>query len=92
MRDKSAALENLTSFIRVAVASILVDLGMDSESVAAALLHDVVEDTDVSLAELEKKFGKSIAQIVNGVTKLTQLPTSTKAELQAENTEKCFLP
>lgn len=75
----------------VAVASILVELGMDSESVAAALLHDVVEDTGVTLPELEKKFGKSIAQIVNGVTKLTQLPTSTKAELQAENIRKMLL-
>lgn len=52
----------------IAVASILADLGMDSQSVAAALLHDTVEDTDVTKADIEREFGDEIAQLVDGVT------------------------
>ena len=52
------------------VACILVDLGMDSETVVAALLHDVVEDTDVTLEEIIKLFGDEIAHLIDGVTKL----------------------
>ncbi|GAB1421327.1 bifunctional (p)ppGpp synthetase/guanosine-3',5'-bis(diphosphate) 3'-pyrophosphohydrolase [Anaerolineales bacterium] len=58
----------------VAVASILADMKMDAETIAAALLHDIVEDTDLELAELRNEFGTSIAQIVDGVTKLAHLP------------------
>lgn len=75
----------------VCVAKILVELGMDSESVIAALLHDVVEDTDVPLATIEKMFGKDVALLVNGVTKLGKIPYSSKEEQQAENLRKMLL-
>ena len=75
----------------IAVASILADLGMDSQSVAAALLHDTVEDTDVTKADIEIEFGDEIAQLVDGVTKLAKVPTETKAEAQAENIRKMLL-
>jgi GTP pyrophosphokinase len=75
----------------VEVAFILADLQLDIDTIAAALLHDVVEDTTVSLNEIEKKFGKEIAIMVDGVTKLTRLAYSTKMEQQAENLRKMFL-
>ncbi len=73
------------------VATILVGLGMDSETIVAALLHDVVEDTAITLADIEKQFGGSVALLVDGVTKITQMPFSTKEEQQAENVRKMLL-
>ncbi|MCR5636924.1 MAG: bifunctional (p)ppGpp synthetase/guanosine-3',5'-bis(diphosphate) 3'-pyrophosphohydrolase [Clostridiales bacterium] len=73
------------------VACILAELGMDSESIAAALLHDVVEDTPVTLEQIKSMFGKDIAKLINGVTKLKKLPTSSKEEQQAENVRKMFI-
>jgi guanosine-3',5'-bis(diphosphate) 3'-pyrophosphohydrolase len=73
------------------VASILVELGMDSETIVAAILHDVVEDTSVSLDELVKHFGKDVAALVDGVTKLNKVPFTTKEEQQAENVRKMLL-
>ena len=64
---------------------------MDKESVIAALLHDVVEDTDETLADITAKFGKTIAHLVDGVTKLGKVPLSTKEEQQAENIRKMLL-
>ena len=55
----------------LSVAQILVELGMDSESIAAALMHDVAEDTAVSVDEIRSKFGDEVALLVDGVTKLT---------------------
>ncbi|MFV0498203.1 MAG: RelA/SpoT family protein [Candidatus Fimivivens sp.] len=75
----------------LSVAKILVELGMDTESVAAALLHDVVEDTDVSLAAINKNFGNDIALLVGGVTKLGKIPYSSKEEQQSENLRKMLL-
>ena len=75
----------------IAVANILLDLGMDAQSVAAAILHDTVEDTDIELSGLEKEFGKEIASLVDGVTKLGRVPLSTKEEQQAENIRKMLL-
>ena len=75
----------------VAVASILVDLCMDYQSVVAALLHDTVEDTDVSLENLKSEYGEDIARLVDGVTKLGKVPLSTKEEEQAENIRKMLL-
>ena len=75
----------------VYVASLLVDLGLDTESVAAALLHDVVEDTGVPLKAVEKQFGKEIASLVDGVTKLGRIPFSSMEEEQAENLRKLLL-
>ena len=73
------------------VAIILVQLGMDSESVAAGLLHDVLEDTEVTPEELQKKFGQSVFMLVDGVTKLGKLPFSTKEQLQSENLRKMLI-
>ena len=75
----------------IAVAVILIDLGMDTDTVCAGLLHDVVEDTDTSLETLQKTFGGDVALLVDGVTKLTKLQFSTKEETQAENVRKMLL-
>ena len=76
----------------VAVAKILADMGMDAESVCAALLHDVVEDTETTSEEIREMFGESIEQLVDGVTKLGQIPLSaSKEEQQSENIRKMFL-
>ena len=75
----------------LAVAMLLAEMGLDTESIAAALLHDVVEDTDVTLADIEKAFGNEIAQLVDGVTKLGKLPFSSVEEQQAENVRKMLL-
>ena len=73
------------------VACILVQLGMDTESVVAALLHDVVEDTDITLDEITKKFGSEIAHLVDGVTKLKKIPYSSREVQQAENIRKMLI-
>ena len=74
------------------VAIILADLELDKETIEAALLHDVVEDTVMTLDELTKEFGSEVALLVDGVTKLTQLSWSKdKTEIQAENLRKMFL-
>ncbi|MEG2677192.1 MAG: HD domain-containing protein, partial [Oscillospiraceae bacterium] len=73
------------------VASLLVEMGLDTESLCAALLHDVVEDTGVPLSEIKSKFGEDIALLVDGVTKLGQIPFSSVEEQQAENIRKMLL-
>lgn len=76
----------------VAVATILVDLQMDAATLVAALLHDVVEDTDVTLKEIEAEFGETVASLVDGVTKLRQrIKFKSNAEHQAENYRKMFM-
>ncbi len=75
----------------LAVAEILVDLGMDSEAVVAAILHDVVEDTPLELADIRRMFGGDVAALVDGVTKITKIKFSTKEEQQAENVRKMLL-
>ncbi len=75
----------------IAVANILVDFGMDAQSIEAALLHDTVEDTDVTLAQLQSEFGSEVAALVDGVTKLGKVPLATKEEFQAENLRKMLL-
>ena len=72
----------------VAVAELLLELGMDTETLAAAIMHDVVEDTEVTLEQLTQQFGPDIAQLVDGVTKLTQINFSSIEERQAENLRK----
>lgn len=72
------------------VAKILVSLGMDSESIAAGLLHDVVEDTPVTAEEVAKEFGPTVYALVDGVTKLGKLPVSAK-EQQSENLRKMLI-
>ncbi len=74
------------------VAIILADLEMDKETIAAGMLHDVIEDTDISEEELVGEFGEDVCHLVDGVTKLGQLSYSAdKLEIQAENLRKMFL-
>ncbi|MFW6281952.1 MAG: HD domain-containing protein, partial [bacterium] len=73
------------------VAYILANLGLDIISIAAALLHDVVEDTDITSEDIIDEFGKEISLLVDGVTKLTQLKFKSKEEHQAESLRKMFL-
>ena len=75
----------------VAVAKILFEMGMDNECIIAALLHDVVEDTEYNIDYIGKTFGSDVALLVDGVTKLGQIPLSTKEEVQAENIRKMFI-
>lgn len=75
----------------VAVARILLKLGMDNECIIAALLHDVVEDTEYGLQFIEDTFGADVALLVDGVTKLGHIPLSTREEVQAENIRKMFI-
>lgn len=74
----------------LAVALILAELRMDIASIAAALLHDVVEDTKYSLQDVEKRFGQEIASLVDGVTKLSRIEFKSKEEAQAEYLRKMF--
>ena len=75
----------------IAVSIILVDLGMDSECVEAALLHDVVEDTDITAEQVQKRFGAGVALLVEGVTKLGKISFTSREEQQAENVRKMLL-
>lgn len=75
----------------VAVAKILFDFGMDNECIIGALLHDVVEDTSYDLDYISTTFGEDVALLVDGVTKLGQIPLSTREEVQAENIRKMFI-
>ncbi|NEO56653.1 MAG: bifunctional (p)ppGpp synthetase/guanosine-3',5'-bis(diphosphate) 3'-pyrophosphohydrolase [Okeania sp. SIO3B5] len=75
----------------IAVAGLLKYLGGDSAMIAAGFLHDIVEDTDVTIEEIEQKFGSEIALLVEGVTKLSKFNFSSKTELQAENFRRMFL-
>jgi len=75
----------------IASAQILADLGIDPVAVAAALLHDVPEDTEFSLADVEERFGPEIAHMVDGVTKLSKFSTHSHEQQQAENIRKMFL-
>ncbi|MCC2636975.1 MAG: (p)ppGpp synthetase SpoT/RelA [Moraxellaceae bacterium] len=75
----------------LAVANILCDMHMDHQSIQAAMLHDVIEDTGVSKPDLAAEFGEEVAELVDGVTKLTQVHFNSKAEAQAENFRKMIL-
>ena len=72
------------------VAHIIADLELDPQSICAALLHDVVEDTDATYDDIAKEFGETIAMLVDGVTKLGKIPTNSKEEQQIENLRKMF--
>jgi len=75
----------------IAVADILADLHMDGATLTAAILHDVVEDTPSSAAEVEARFGKEVAELVDGVTKLDQVQFKSRKEAQAESFRKMIL-
>ncbi len=74
-----------------AVAEILVDLGLDSATVTAALLHDIIEDTAVTMEQLQKEFGDEVATLVSGVTKLDKIVFKSHEEEEAENFRKIFV-
>ncbi len=75
----------------LAVARLVLDLGMDSESIAGALLHDVVEDTPITVEQVKNAFGTDVALLVDGVTKLTKIQFSSIEEQQSENLRKMLL-
>jgi len=75
----------------LAVADILLDLGMDTDTICVGLLHDVVEDTDYTLDDIRKKFGQDVAVLVDGVTKLNKIPIFDKEQQQASNVRKILL-
>ncbi|MBE6855704.1 MAG: bifunctional (p)ppGpp synthetase/guanosine-3',5'-bis(diphosphate) 3'-pyrophosphohydrolase [Ruminococcus sp.] len=75
----------------LAVAFILLELGMDTDTICGAMLHDVVEDTPVTLDEVRKRFGQDVAMLVDGVTKLNKVPIFNREEQQAENVLKMLL-
>ena len=75
----------------IAVAITLAELGLDTTAIQAGLLHDVPEDTDTDLAEIEDRFGPEVAHLVDGVTKLSKFSTHSHEERQAENIRKMFL-
>jgi len=75
----------------LAVADLVADLGLDIESVMAALLHDCIEDTNTSYEEVAHKFGETVADLVDGVTKLTRVQYTSKEEEQMENLRKMLM-
>src|ERR671933_601730 len=75
----------------LATADILADLHLDATTIAAAILHDVLEDTDLTKKELKTRFGKEVADIVDGVTKLKRLPSGNFEEAQAESLRKMIV-
>ncbi len=75
----------------LAVSYTLLELGMDTDTICSALLHDVVEDTPATLDDLKKRFGQDVALLVDGVTKLGKIPTNSKEQQQAENVRKILL-
>ena len=75
----------------IAVAQILAEMHMDHQSIMAAILHDVIEDTHSSKEQVHRLFGEEVAELVDGVSKLTQIKFESKAEAQAENFRKMML-
>ena len=75
----------------VQVAKILAEMRLDHETIVAALLHDVIEDTPTAKAQIATEFGEAVAELVDGVSKLTHLPFGSRAEAQAENFRKMLM-
>lgn len=75
----------------VAVSCILAEMRMDPETICAALLHDVIEDTPITKTEIQERFGPQVAELVDGVSKLTQIQFESRKEAQAENFRKMIL-
>jgi (p)ppGpp synthase/HD superfamily hydrolase len=75
----------------IAAARILGELRLDHKSIIAAILHDVIEDTETAKEQIAREFGSEVAELVDGVSKLTQMEFETQAEAQAENFRKMIL-
>ena len=75
----------------LAVAAIVAEIGLDCEAMMAALLHDCIEDTDATFEDIEKRFGHTVAELVEGVTKLTRVQYTSMEEEQMENLRKMFM-
>ena len=75
----------------IAVAEIINELGMDADSIVAAMLHDCIEDTDSTHDEVARLFGETVAELVEGVTKLTRMQYTSKEDEQMENLRKMFM-
>ncbi|MCU0618525.1 MAG: HD domain-containing protein, partial [Gemmatimonadaceae bacterium] len=75
----------------VQVARVLAELSLDSVTVAAGLIHDVVEDTEITVADVEREFGPEVATIVDGLTKIASIEFASKEERQVENYRKLLL-
>ena len=75
----------------LAVAEIVAEIGLDTDAITAALLHDCLEDTDASFEDISRMFGETVANLVEGVTKLTRVQYSTMEEQQMENLRKMFM-
>ena len=75
----------------LATAEIVAEMGLDLDAILAALLHDCLEDTDASFEDVSKRFGTTVAELVEGVTKLTRADFSSTEEAQMENLRKMFM-
>ncbi|MDH3440476.1 MAG: bifunctional (p)ppGpp synthetase/guanosine-3',5'-bis(diphosphate) 3'-pyrophosphohydrolase [Gammaproteobacteria bacterium] len=75
----------------VAVAQTLADMHFDGQTIVAAILHDVIEDTEISIVQIEEQFGSEVATLVDGVSKLDQMEFTSRAEAQAESFHKMML-
>ena len=75
----------------LAVAELVTEMGLDIDAILGALLHDCIEDTDASHEEISRLFGETVAQLVEGVTKLTRANFSTSEQAQMENLRKMFM-
>ena len=75
----------------LAVAQIVAEMGLDTDAVLGALLHDCIEDTDASFDDIAKNFGRTTAELVEGVTKLTRANFSSSEQEQMENLRKMFM-
>ena len=75
----------------LAVAEIVAEIGLDTDAILGALLHDCIEDTDSTYEEIASRFGQTVAELVEGVTKLTRVEYSTLEEQQVENLRKMFM-
>ena len=75
----------------LAVAEIIAEMGLDTDAILGALLHDCIEDTDASFEDIARRFGTTTAELVEGVTKLTRANFSSSEERQMENLRKMFM-